>query len=412
MVLPMFCQSCGAENTAGAKFCNQCGSKIAQAGEPGGVVDTVRGGGAGRVREVTQPTSQGEMQRPAAGSESASSVGGYNPGALDDPNAMSVSLAAIGVRSSKKTWGTIIVVAGLLVGLGAAAAMFLQEEPAEDAGHASAEDPMVIGTPLPVEEAALPEAPLPEEVEPSGMASSMGRRTPMRSTMRASMASTMSSAMGAATMAGSGSNGSGSGSSQGSGSNGLEGSGSSGSEGGSSSGSNGSGSGDSGESGSSGSEGSGSDGSGSSGAEGGGSDGSGSQGTGSEGSGSTMGSSMEGSSMAGSMLPSNVDEELPPERDLRTSFYTSNVRTVIRRYYVPRVRSCFDRATRNTPSLSGTVVVNMTVGGDGNVSRATVGRNTTGNELLGRCLAGQVSTWRLPPPPDGEPIQMQMPFSR
>ena len=32
----LFCQQCGAENTANARFCNMCGAQIASAGEPGG----------------------------------------------------------------------------------------------------------------------------------------------------------------------------------------------------------------------------------------------------------------------------------------------------------------------------------------------------------------------------------------
>ena len=91
--------------------------------------------------------------------------------------------------------------------------------------------------------------------------------------------------------------------------------------------------------------------------------------------------------------------------------YGSRVRYLIRRYYAARAQTCFDRATRNQPTLSGTVVIAMTIAADGSVSRSSVARNTTGNEVLGTCLSAQVGSWRLSAPPGGE-VQMQIPFSR
>ena len=57
-----------------------------------------------------------------------------------------------------------------------------------------------------------------------------------------------------------------------------------------------------------------------------------------------------------------------------------------------------------------TVIVAFTIGGDGQVTEASVSRNTTGNETLGRCLAAQVRSWRLPAP--GGPVELEIPFSR
>lgn len=91
--------------------------------------------------------------------------------------------------------------------------------------------------------------------------------------------------------------------------------------------------------------------------------------------------------------------------------YSSRVRFLIQRYYGARAQTCFDRATRNNPNVSGTVVIAMTIGADGQVSRARVARNSTGNDVLGTCLASQVGSWRLSAPPNG-PVDMQIPFSR
>jgi TonB family protein len=103
--------------------------------------------------------------------------------------------------------------------------------------------------------------------------------------------------------------------------------------------------------------------------------------------------------------------EVGDERDIELELYSARVRFLVRRYYAARAQSCFDRATRNDPSLHGTVVIDMTIGADGTVGRSHVARNTTGDEALGGCLASQVRSWRLSPPPGGE-LTMQMPFSR
>lgn len=109
-------------------------------------------------------------------------------------------------------------------------------------------------------------------------------------------------------------------------------------------------------------------------------------------------------------MPPGFDDEVD-ERDLVMDAYAGQVRRVIRQYYAARAQSCFDRATRNNHNLRGTVVVQFTIGMDGNVSQATPVRNTTGDSELGACLAGQVRSWRLPVPPRDEPVSMQMPFS-
>ncbi len=109
--------------------------------------------------------------------------------------------------------------------------------------------------------------------------------------------------------------------------------------------------------------------------------------------------------------PDVPPDDQPEDRDLAMGMYVSQVRFVVRRYYAPRAQSCFDRATRNNPTLSGTVVVGLTIGSDGNISSSNVARNSTGNSSLGSCLANQARTWRLPVPPEA-PLTLQLPFSR
>ncbi|MEM7449581.1 MAG: AgmX/PglI C-terminal domain-containing protein [Myxococcota bacterium] len=99
------------------------------------------------------------------------------------------------------------------------------------------------------------------------------------------------------------------------------------------------------------------------------------------------------------------------ERELEMELYSARVRYSIRRYYTARAQRCFDQATQSRPTLSGTVVVDFTIGADGYVTRSAVGRNTTGDDALGACLANQVRGFRLPSPPSGS-VSMHMPFSR
>ena len=112
------------------------------------------------------------------------------------------------------------------------------------------------------------------------------------------------------------------------------------------------------------------------------------------------------------MATPNPEAEVPAERDIETDLYTGRVRYVISRYYASRAQGCFDRATRNQRTVRGRVVVAFTIGASGAVSQSSVSRNTTGIDSLGQCLANQVRTWRLPAPPAGQPMSLEMPFSR
>ncbi|HJL20246.1 MAG TPA: AgmX/PglI C-terminal domain-containing protein [Sandaracinaceae bacterium LLY-WYZ-13_1] len=104
---------------------------------------------------------------------------------------------------------------------------------------------------------------------------------------------------------------------------------------------------------------------------------------------------------------------MPDERDLEMDLYSGRVRSVIRQYYMRRAAGCFDHASRNHRDVRGTVLIGFEIQDDGTVRDARVDRNTTGIDSLGGCLARQVGSWRLPPPPEGNaPLAMQMPFSR
>jgi hypothetical protein len=443
----MFCQSCGAKNTDNARFCNMCGTRIAPPGAPGGMVagPTAQGVASldlpiGSVRvagasEPPRPSSSPSIDPPAIehkpktpelsgpreiaaasggtiamGSKEASDRAapsapqraappapdrpdrgsaenvwehhdesrsnrsfsgsipnptGYLPSSSSQSMA-SVSLAAIGVQSRNRTWMILIGGAILFVGLGAIGMYAVMKNTSGETAHASEgalgrndppetipdeDSPIVVGIP---EGADIPD----DDVGPRGESTSMND-TSMATTMASDTAmadptaseGTMASTMSESTM---------------------------------------------------------------------------SESTMSE---STMTATMSESTMTATMSETTMEPEVAtmtedpggedsiPEgegddRDLEFELYVGRVRYAIRRYYAARAQSCFEHATRNDPSLRGTVTLRFSIMANGNVTNSSVLRNTTGNESLGRCLANQALTWRLPQTYNGETIPLEIPFSR
>lgn len=372
----MYCQSCGAENTEGARFCNMCGTSLAKAGEAGGLL--THPDMDAQMAEPTVPDSppkvvvggpRNEPGRTMVGGAGASGASqtGYNADLSGGASMMGVSLAGIGVKSSKKTWSMILLIALILLGAGALASWLAMGGSNVADGHAEPDDPFVIGSPLPGDgdvdsitgmagvatsangtgsdmrtasmgsgsttSPSMSDSMATQTNRPVSMTTSMTTSTTSTSTMTTAMTTAMTPTM-TATMTPS----------------------------------------------------------------------------------MTTTSEMSDpptmtSTMTSTMSTSMGEIEVPEERDIEMELYSARVRFLIQRYYASRAQSCFDRATRNNPSVSGTVVISMTIGAEGNVSRTRVARNTTGNEPLGNCLSAQVSSWRLSAPPGGS-LQMQIPFSR
>ena len=339
-----------------------CGVAIAKPGTP-----------AGRVsKEPVIPTTN-QPAGPAGGmsdtlaARAASEVHGGGTSML------SVSLDAIGVRSTGKTWGRILLISGALMALGAFGmwiAMHNEQDSTEETGAAEPDDPFMIGAPVPSG------ADTPDVDFVTGKTSGNTSTAPKDNSGQTAAATTKGSSRRTGSTRRS--------------SGGVTG----GSSGGGSTRSTSMGS-------------------------------SGSSSNGSTGSGSTGSSSMDttGSGSTGTIPdPDPGTDELPPpstggstddppERDIAMDLYSAKVRSVVRRYYAPRAQSCFSRATKNNPALHGTVVINMTVGATGQVTKTSVQRNSTGDSNLATCLKGQVKSWKLPPPPAGS-LEMQLPFSR
>lgn len=100
-------------------------------------------------------------------------------------------------------------------------------------------------------------------------------------------------------------------------------------------------------------------------------------------------------------------EQAPPsEEDLKeqakAAAYADGIRFVLRAHRA-QVVACYERAFKDAPAApGGRVVVDFTVGQDGRAHKVAATANTTGQELLGKCLESRVAEWDFPRPPDGE----------
>jgi hypothetical protein len=365
----LYCQRCGAGNSDDARFCNQCGGKIAQVGEPGGpITASAEIPPTGAMVPADRQREPEPRREPTPSPEPRPFPGSTEPSQGFDVSTM--SLSAMGVRSRGKAWAFLLGIVALLVGAGAGGKLLVIHASNDSAEPLAQNDTNVLEPTAP-EEVEIGDA-IPEGAEPPGVDFVPGSPRPTE-TARAGTSAT------SRTHRTSGSSGSSAhGTSHGSSAGSASGSGSSGS-GSSGSGSSGSGSHESGSS-------------------------SGSNGGASSGSSSSNGGASGGSS-------SEPDWEAMAEEDTEMDEYASRVRQVVRAYYVRRAQSCFEHETRNDESVRGTVVIGFDIQADGNIDHAEVARNTTGRDTLGRCLASQVNGWRLPPPPEA-PLAMQMPFSR
>lgn len=80
-----------------------------------------------------------------------------------------------------------------------------------------------------------------------------------------------------------------------------------------------------------------------------------------------------------------------------------SVRMVVQ-HHSPQVRVCYDRALKQQDTLSGVVEIQFEVSSEGKVRNASVYRNTTGHEGLGKCIATTLKGWRFPRPVGGDVV--------
>lgn len=343
----LYCQQCGAGNAGDARFCNQCGAKIARVGEPGG---PLAASADGAVPEATLP-----IGRKSIPSESAL-VPTTPPRPLD---VSTISLSAIGVRSRGQAWGIIAGIVLALVGLGAGGMWLAMRFSSAPAAVIRDQDVLPV-EPQEVEVDLIPHGEEPPDLDvvttaprPTPRSRRGAPREARESARPARPAETPNTARREAERPRSDDE---------------------------------------------------------------------DETTAAEphapARAEASGRSDEtGPSSASSARPEPdwdaLAEQQRAEDDYEMEAYATRVRRFVRTYYLRRAQSCFERETRNAQSVRGTVVIEFEIQADGEIANTRVVRNTTELESLGACLARQVDSWRLPPPPEGEaPLAMQMPFSR
>jgi hypothetical protein len=73
------------------------------------------------------------------------------------------------------------------------------------------------------------------------------------------------------------------------------------------------------------------------------------------------------------------------------------------RQYVPGVKSCYQRMTREGDTRTGKAIVSFQIAGSGHVQALSVDAPAFDGSQLASCIDGQVSRWVFPPSRSGAP---------
>lgn len=101
------------------------------------------------------------------------------------------------------------------------------------------------------------------------------------------------------------------------------------------------------------------------------------------------------------------DESLPPSpeelrEEERAGAVADGIRFVLRAHRA-QVAACYERAFKDEiRSPGGRVTVEFTIDAGGKARRIHTADNSTGKEMLSKCLEQRIAEWEFPKPPDGE----------
>lgn len=104
--------------------------------------------------------------------------------------------------------------------------------------------------------------------------------------------------------------------------------------------------------------------------------------------------------------PENLPTEATPmtEEEMKAqgeaSINADHIRFVVRSH-MAQVRACYDRANKDF-GLSGTVEVAFAISTEGRPVKLRTEANTTGSDLLAKCLETRIKEWQFPRPVGGE----------
>ena len=88
----------------------------------------------------------------------------------------------------------------------------------------------------------------------------------------------------------------------------------------------------------------------------------------------------------------------------------SAVSRVIRRG-MRAIRTCYQRALKRNPKLSGKVAIRLTIAATGKVTSVEIEENSMGDAQVASCIRGYAKRWRFPPPDGGETAEVAVPFN-
>jgi len=95
--------------------------------------------------------------------------------------------------------------------------------------------------------------------------------------------------------------------------------------------------------------------------------------------------------------------------EVRGSLDKEPIRRVIRRH-LNEVRYCYQRELQTKPGLAGRVVLQFTIGAEGQVVASAVQQSSLGNAAAEQCIASAVRRWTFPRPPGGGIVIVTYPF--
>ncbi len=112
----------------------------------------------------------------------------------------------------------------------------------------------------------------------------------------------------------------------------------------------------------------------------------------------------------GSMVKEKVPKAIvkPHRAEIDGTMNTSAVARTIRRG-MGAIRTCYQRALKRNPNLSGKVVVRLMINTMGKVTSVEIDSDSVGDNQVTSCIKSYASRWRFPPP-EGGSAEVAVPF--
>ena len=85
------------------------------------------------------------------------------------------------------------------------------------------------------------------------------------------------------------------------------------------------------------------------------------------------------------------------------------IRRVVKRH-IGEIKFCYEKELQAQPKLTGRVVVNFVVAGDGGVASAKVKSSDLKSSPVEKCVAEAIKKWNFPAPDDGGIQVVNYPF--